>query len=361
MVRARAVAIALCLLGARPLSAGRCSTGAQITNISDALRESQGIVSYVAGALVRSVRPNSPASRAGLRPRDVIQAVGTNLIQNVCDYEGAIEKFGCGHVELTVRRDNSTIVFDVKLAEIPPGRFDDQNRCLAGDGAACTSLARKNDLAVDLLRLACSLGDAEGCFLLGVKLGNNKEGRAAYEAACDFGNPDACTNLGYMYDTGEGAAKDYAAAIRLYRHACRGSLCTGSDSLGCINLGRVYNAGRGVPKDEREALRLFKDVCGRAPKDDEDREHITRSCALAGTLLVFGDQIAHEPKEGIDLLDRACAAADSFACYNLGVVYERGDDVPADNARALALYQKSCERGDSEACSRVEKLKETVK
>jgi TPR repeat protein len=341
---------ALLLLIAQPVAAA-CGTGAQLTNISNTLRQQENIPSYLAGALVRVVRPNSPASRAGLRPGDVIQAVGGDLIQNVCDYRSTIEKFGCGLVRLTVRRDDATLAFDVRLAEIPAGRFDDQQRCRSGDGAACTALARATGDSVDLLRLACDLGDADGCFLLGVKLGNNKEGAAAYESACDGGNALACTNLGWMYERGAGVTKDGDAAVRLFRRGCRGTICTGPNNLGCLNLARLLRDGTILPRDDREALRILRDLCDRRPKDTEDAEHLARACSLAGITILFGKDMVRDVNAALELLEKGCDAGDPFGCFNLGSIYDNGTDVPEDTPRAKRYYTRACASGDAEACS----------
>ena len=350
----RPILAALLFLAAQPAAAA-CSTGAQLTNISNTLRQQENIPPYVTGALVRVVRPNSPARRAGLQSGDVIQAVGPDLIQNVCDYKSAIEKFGCGAVRLTVRRDDATLTFDVRLAQIEPGRFNDQQRCRAGDGAGCTALARANDDAVDLLRLACELGDADGCFLLALKLGNTPEGAAAYESSCDGGNALACTNLGWMYQNGAGVTMDGDAAVRLYKRGCRGTICTGPNNLGCVNVARLLRDGTIVQRDDREALRILRDVCDRTPKSTEDGEAISRACSLAGTTILFGKDMVRDVEAALALLEKGCDAGDPFGCFNLATIYDHGTDVPQDEPRAGRYYIRACERGDAEACSVVEK------
>jgi len=53
-----------------------------------------------------------------------------------------------------------------------------------------------------------------------------------------------CSNLGVMYQLGEGVGKDLAKAVELYRKAC-----DGGDMVGCSVLGFMYENGKGVGKD----------------------------------------------------------------------------------------------------------------
>src|SRR5947209_2693529 len=178
--------------------------GADLNDISHALRKSRGIPDYVAGALVRVVWAGGPAGRGGVQVGDVIQAVGGDLVQNVCGVRQAIAKRGCGDVRLTIRRGVDTMAVDVHLADA--SRFHrKKGLCQDGDGAACTAMAKEHNDVV-LLRNGCDLGDGEGCFLLGLALKTNdpKGSVAAYEQACDAGHSLACTNLGWMIQNGLG-------------------------------------------------------------------------------------------------------------------------------------------------------------
>ena len=323
------------------------SLGVGLTNISHSLRESREIPDYVTGALVRVVYPRSLAEKAGLLPGDVVQGVGDRLVQNVCDVRAAVEKNGCREVRVTVRRGVDTFRFRVKPTEEPP-----RGTCKDGDGAACLELARANDNAKHLLKLACDLGNAEGCYDLALELGNTEEAAVAYEQACDGGNALACTNLGYMYEHGEGVAKDLEAGLRLFRKGCDGSACTGPNNLGCVNLGRAYRDGIGTPVDAVRAMGLFRDVCERTPVNEQDGQTIHRSCSLAGTIILFGKVPVRDVSRALSLLEKGCAAGDTFGCFNLGVLYEFGDEVTKDATRAAKYYARACERGDAEACQR---------
>ncbi len=65
-----------------------------------------------------------------------------------------------------------------------------------------------------------------------------------YRKAADHDDVRAQSNLGLMYDKGQGVLQDYAAAARWYREAA-----DKGDPLGQINLGLMYEYGYGVPED----------------------------------------------------------------------------------------------------------------
>lgn len=334
------------------------SLGAELTNISNSIRQSREIPEFVDGALVRVVPPKTPAARAGLEAGDVIQAVGSDLVQNVCDVRAVIARQGCAEVRLRVRRADETIVMDVRLVDqsrLPRKKLDDATACLHGDGAACTAQAKLNNNAAQLLQVACDLGDSEGCYLLAFTATDRKREFAAYEQACNGGNALACTNLGFMYEQGQAVPADPEAAVGLYRRGCAGSICTGTNNLGCVNLGRAYRDGKGIAVDAYKALGLFRGVCERkvAPVDDQDAGNIARACSLAGTELLFGEGVVRDVPAALAFLEKGCAAKDTFACYNLGTLYEGGDHVSKDKSRAAAYYQLACDRGDTEACERL--------
>ena len=93
----------------------------------------------------------------------------------------------------------------------------------------------------------------------GIAFYNNKEYDKAvelYKKACDGGEVRGCSNLGVMYEYGNGVEKDFGKAAELSKKAC-----DGGDMLGCSNLGSMYASGNGVEKDSDKAAELFKKAC----------------------------------------------------------------------------------------------------
>jgi len=67
------------------------------------------------------------------------------------------------------------------------------------------------------------------------------------------GNDSAQTNLGFMYESGQGVPQDYAEAAKWYRLAAEQGYADAQ-----YNLGQMYRKGEGVPQDYAEAVRLYR-------------------------------------------------------------------------------------------------------
>ncbi|MFC3125139.1 DegQ family serine endoprotease [Pseudoroseomonas globiformis] len=82
------------------------------------------------GALVAQVQANSPASRAGLRPGDVVTAVGDTAVKSPRDLARAVADLAPGtETSLTALREGSTERLKVKLAALQ----EDKGAGLAGE------------------------------------------------------------------------------------------------------------------------------------------------------------------------------------------------------------------------------------
>ena len=149
----------------------------------------------------------------------------------------------------------------------------------AGDGAALSAIARdvergeggrtKNDAAALLLfEAACDLGDADGCSGLGFMHHRGRgvprsfeRAAALFEQACEAGSARGCSNLGFVTEWGQGVEVDYAATQQLYRRSCDADF-----SAGCANLGTVFEFGKGVPRDKDKAIAAYRQALALDPK-----------------------------------------------------------------------------------------------
>jgi hypothetical protein len=132
------------------------------------------------------------------------------------------------------------------------------------------------------------------------------EARPLEAQACDGGSEASCINLGRLYDTGHGVARDYSRAASLYQRACQGG-----SAEGCFDLGADYDAGKGVTQDYAQGASLYR---------------------------------------------QACDGGNVEGCGGLGELYAKGLGVPQDSTKGATLLQKACSGGDQQSCDQLKKL-----
>jgi TPR repeat protein len=121
-----------------------------------------------------------------------------------------------------------------------------------------------------------------------------------YKPLAAKGNVDAQTNIGWMFQNGQGVPRDYDEAIKWYRLAA-----TQGGAYAQVNLGVSYEYGNGVPKNDKEAVKWYR-------------------------------------------LATAQGLAD--AQNHLGVMYENGNGVPKNDKEAVSIgsrLHKEMHRGNS--------------
>nr|WP_314977590.1 tetratricopeptide repeat protein [Campylobacter rectus] len=111
------------------------------------------------------------------------------------------------------------------------------------------------------LNLLCAQINSEGAKAQGdaIVAYNEKRFKDAarlLKISCDKNIASSCFNLAFLYEEGEGVARDDAKAAQLYDKACY----LGSASA-CNNLSIQYRQGRGVKKDVKKANDLAKKAC----------------------------------------------------------------------------------------------------
>jgi hypothetical protein len=126
--------------------------------------------------------------------------------------------------------------------------------------------------------------------------------------AADLGVARAQFNVGLMYDSGQGVARDYAQAVIWYRKAANQGLAPAQN-----NLGSLYENGQGVARDYAQAMSWFRKAA-----------------------------------------DQGYAVAQS----NVGEMYEKGLGVPKDIAQATVWYEKAAELGNEKAKAKLAEFQE---
>ena len=81
---------------------------------------------------------------------------------------------------------------------------------------------------------------------------------------------DVLFNLGYAFDTGDGAPVDKAAAVSWYRRAA-----DKGHAKAQLELGRMYYEGDGVPVDKAAAVSWYRKA---ADQGHADAQFVLREC-----------------------------------------------------------------------------------
>ncbi|KAG0044604.1 hypothetical protein BGZ90_008729 [Linnemannia elongata] len=74
-----------------------------------------------------------------------------------------------------------------------------------------------------------------------------------YHKAAVQGFPQAQTNLGFLYEHGQGTVQSYPKAIEWYLKAAEQGTVAAQMNLGCL-----YHYGRGVPQDYAKAMEWYQ-------------------------------------------------------------------------------------------------------
>ncbi len=94
----------------------------------------------------------------------------------------------------------------------------------------------------------------EELVLLGIKSYEKQDfskAKGYFEKACDLNNGGGCSNLGVLYQNGQGVEKDLIKAAYFYSKAC-----DLNNGRGCGNLGVLYHNGDGVKRDSKKPFNI---------------------------------------------------------------------------------------------------------
>jgi uncharacterized protein len=192
-----------------------------------------------------------------------------------------------------------------------------------------------------------------------------------YRKAADQGLAIAQNVLGFMYDKGQGVPQDYAEAIKWFRKAA-----DQGNAIAQTNLGVMYHEGQGVPQDYAEAIKWFRKAADQDRPDAQynlgvmyqNSQGVPRDYAEAmkwfrkaadqghpraqlnlGFIYANGQGVPQDYAEAMKWYRLAADQGNAIAQYNLGLMYEKGEGVPQDFVRALMWFNLSAAQGDQDA------------
>ncbi|RLB62444.1 MAG: hypothetical protein DRI90_09085 [Deltaproteobacteria bacterium] len=209
--------------------------------------------------------------------------------------------------------------------------------CDAGNGACCNALGiRTFPLEQEgrrALERACKLGDAPGCYHLGIVVAQPGDGQDTARAtglfmqACAWRFGPACGRQGVRLSRGEELPLDLDEAQKLWRRGCQLG-----DGFSCFKQGSLLQDGRAVTADPAQGQRHLEHAC---------RLGEQQACTRLGHRLLAGRGVTKDIVEGSGMLHRACRAGYGRACADLAAILRYGRGVPVDEPRARKLLRQA--------------------
>jgi TPR repeat protein len=186
-------------------------------------------------------------------------------------------------------------------------------------------------------------GSRRAMFELGRAYAANRqtaEAIAAWRKAADKGSSAAMVELGVMYGTGAGVAKDEDQARALFQRAAEAGNPRGVSNLAALG-------GGSTPSDPARA----RDMLAKAAETNAEAQY------QLGMMLAEG---SGGPKDDVGaraLFEKAAAQNHPGALDMMGVFTQEGRGGPKDSAAAKAYYERAAALGDEDAKKALERLR----
>src|ERR1700722_3711043 len=159
------------------------------------------------------------------------------------------------------------------------------------------------------------------------------EAIGAWRKASDKGSTSAMVELGVLYGTGAGVAKDEAQARKLFERAA-----TAGNPRGVTNLAALSGGG-GAPADPARARELLT----KSAETNAEAQYQLGVMMADGTGGPKGDVGAR------NLFEKAAAQNHPGALERMGAFTEEGRGGPKDSAAAKTYYERAAALGDEDA------------
>ena len=163
---------------------------------------------------------------------------------------------------------------------------------------------------------------------------------AAWRKAADKGSTSAMVELGVLYGTGAGVAKDEDQARKLFERAAQGGNPRGVSNLSALG-------GAGAPSDPVRARELLE----KAAETNAEAQY------QLGLMLAEGTGGAKDDVGARALFEKAAAQNHPAALMQMGVFTQEGRGGPKDKEAAKAYYERAAALGNEEAKAALERLR----
>jgi uncharacterized protein len=157
------------------------------------------------------------------------------------------------------------------------------------------------------------------------------EAIGAWRKAADKGSTSAMVELGVLYGTGSGVARDEAQARKLFERAANAG-----NPRGVSNLAALSGGGGADPARSRELL-------AKAAETNPEAQY------QLGLMLADGAGGARDDVGARNLFEKAAAQNHPGALERMGEFTQEGRGGPKDTAAAKAYYERAAALGDEDA------------
>jgi TPR repeat protein len=166
------------------------------------------------------------------------------------------------------------------------------------------------------------------------------EAVAAWRKAADKGSTSAMVELGVLYGTGNGVARDEAQARKLLERAAEAGNPRGVSNLAAL-------AGGGASADPARSRELL----GRAAETNAEAQY------QLGMMLAEGTGGQKDDVGARAMFEKAAAQNHPGALERMGAFATEGRGGPKDSSAAKAYYERAAALGDEDAKKALESLR----
>jgi TPR repeat protein len=166
------------------------------------------------------------------------------------------------------------------------------------------------------------------------------EAIGAWRKAADKGSTSAMVELGVLYGTGAGVARDEGQARKLFERAA-----DAGNPRGVTNLAAL-SGGSGGSQDPARARELLAKAA----------ETNTEAQYQLGLMMADGAGGAKDDAGARNLFEKAAAQNHAGALERMGAFTQEGRGGPKDSAAAKAYYERAAALGDEDAKKALKRL-----